>query len=279
VSAYFDTLKQAFKDFNKDHMTSVAAALAYYAFLAIPATLLVAVGLFSLFAGPGAINTVIDKLGNVIPKEALDLVEQSLTNMTQHRGTGLTVLLIGLLLALWSLTGAMQNVMWALNIAYDREESRSFVQKRLAALAMIGFGLLGFALAFGVLVLGPHLATWIGDATGSESVVKTIWYIAEWPLLLAGLLLSFAGVMYFGPDVEQRKWSFFTFGALFAIVVWIVASGLFSFYVSKFGGYNKAWGALAGVVVMLTWLWISGCALLLGGEINAQRDRSRPAAG
>jgi len=198
VSAYFDTLKQAFKDFNKDHMTSVAAALAYYAFLAIPATLLVAVGLFSLFAGPGAINTVIDKLGNVIPKEALDLVEQSLTNMTQHRGTGLTVLLIGLLLALWSLTGAMQNVMWALNIAYDREETRSFVQKRLAALAMIGFGLLGFALAFGVLVLGPHLATWIGDATGSESVVKTIWYIAEWPLLLAGLLLSFAGVMYFG---------------------------------------------------------------------------------
>jgi membrane protein len=275
VSAYFDTLKQAFKDFNKDHMTSVAAALAYYAFLAIPATLLVAVGLFSLFAGPGAINTVIDKLGNVIPKEALDLVEQSLTNMTQHRGTGLTVLLIGLLLALWSLTGAMQNVMWALNIAYDRDEGRGFVRRRLVALWMVVFAFIGFALAFGVLILGPHLSTWIGDATHAKTPVKIAWYVAEWPLLILGLLFVFAALMYYGPNVEHPRWQFLSFGAVFALAVWLIASGAFAFYTSRFGSYNKTWGSLAAVVVMLTWLWLSGVALLLGAEINSEAERSR----
>lgn len=266
-------LKRALKAFNEHHMTNVAAALAYYAFLAIPAALLVAVGLFGLLAGPHAVSTLVGKLNGVMPAQATSLIKGSLTNMTQHRGTGLTVLVVGLVLALWTLTGAMQALMWALNVAYGRDESRGFVRRRVTALAMLIFALLGFALAFGVLVLGPHLSTWIGDSLGIRSVVKPVWYVAEWPLLVGGLLITFAGLMYLGPDVEHRSWRFMTFGAVLAIVIWLVASGAFAFYAAHFGSYNKSWGSLAAVVITLTWFWLSNCALLLGAELNAEAER------
>lgn len=272
---YAAIVRRAVKKFVDDHMTSIAAALAYYAFLAIPSALLVAVGIFSLVAGPDAVTTLIDKLTGIMPGQATSLLEDSLTNMTQHKGTGVAVLGVGSVLALWSLTGAMQNLMWAVNIAYDREERRGFVRRRITALAMIVFALIGFALAFGILVLGPQLSTWIGDALGATSIVKVAWYVAEWPLLIAGLLVAFAGLMHYAPNVEHRRWRFLTFGSVLAIVIWLVASGAFAFYVSRFGSYNKTWGALSAVAVMLTWLWLSAVALLLGAEIDAEAERSR----
>ena len=272
---YFAILRRALKQFSQDHMTNIAAALAYYAFLAIPAALLVAVGLFSLLAGPHAVTTLIGKLHGIVPGQATSLLDSSLKNMTQHKGTGITVLSIGGVLALWSLTGAMQNLMWALNIAYDCGEGRGFIRRRITALTMVVFALIGFALAFGVLVLGPHLSTWIGNALGAKSIVKIVWYIAEWPLLVAGLLVAFAGLMYYGPNVKHPRWRFLSFGSVLAIVIWLAASGAFAFYVSRFGSYNKTWGSLAAVVVMLTWLWLSAVALLLGAEINAEAERSR----
>jgi membrane protein len=272
---YFAILRRALKKFNQDHMTNIAAALAYYAFLAIPSALLIAVGLFGLLAGPNAVSTVITKVHGIVPAQATSLLEGSLKTMTQHKGTSITVLSIGGVLAFWSLTGAMQNLMWAFNIAYDREEGRGFIQRRLTALWMVVFALIGFALAFGVLVLGPHLSTWIGNALGAESVVKIVWYVAEWPLLVAGLLVAFAGLVHYGPNVKHSRWRFLTFGSVLAIVLWLAASGAFAFYVSKFGSYNKTWGSLAAVVVMLTWLWLSAVALLFGAEVNAEAERSR----
>ena len=276
---YFAILKRAVKKFNDDHMTNIAAALAYYAFLAIPATLMVAAGLFGLLAGPHAVSTVIDKLNGILPGQAVSLLEGSLRNLTHHKGTGIAVLSIGGALALWSVTGAMQNVMWALNIAFDRDESRGFVRRRITAVWMVVFALLGFALAFGVLVLGPQLSGWIGGALDAKTLVKIVWYVAEWPLLVGGLLVTFAGLMHYGPNVKHPRWRFLTFGSVLAIVTWLVASGAFAFYVSKFGSYNKTWGALAAVVVMLTWLWLSAVALLLGAEINAEAERSRELRG
>jgi membrane protein len=272
---YFAVVRRAFKKFNSDHMTNIAAALAYYAFLAIPAALLVVVGVFSLLAGPGAITTVIDKLSVVMPGQATSLIKGSLKNLTQNHGTGVALLSVGAVLAIWSVTGAMQNVMWAINIAYDREESRGFVRRRFAALAMAVFALIAFALVFGLLVLGPQLSHWVGKAIGAESVVHVVWWVAQWPLLIAGLLIAFAGVMYIAPNVKHPRWAFLTIGAIVAIVIWLVASAAFAFYVSRFGSYNKAWGSLAAVVIMLTWLWLSAVALLLGAEVNAEAERSR----
>jgi membrane protein len=270
----FQILKRALKKFNRDHMTNIAAALAYYAFLAIPSALLVAVGIFSLVADPGAVTTLIGKLHGILPAQASSLLEGSLKNMTRHTGTAISVLSIGGVLAFWSLTGAMQNLMWALNIAYDREERRGLVRRRITALWMVLFALIGFALAFGVLVLGPHLSTWIGNAVGARSVVKIVWYIAEWPLLVGGLLVAFAGFMYHGPSVKHPRWRFLSFGSVLAIVIWLLGSGAFAFYASRFSSYNKTWGSLAAVVVMLTWLWLSSVALLLGAEIDAEAERS-----
>ena len=272
---YLAILKRAFKRANEDHITNLAAALAYYAFLAIPSALLIAIGLFGIFASPQDVSTLVDKLGTIMPAQATSLIHDSLTQMTQKSAGGAVLLGLGGLLAVWSLGGAMQNVMWALNAAYKREETRGFVKRRLTAWAMLGFALLGFALAFGLLVLGPVLSTWIGNAIGEPELVKAIWWVAQWPVLVGGLLLSFAGILYLGPNVEHPNWKFLSIGAVLAIVLWLAASGLFAVYVSKFGSYNKAWGSLSAVVILMTWFWLSGVALLLGAEINAEAERSR----
>jgi membrane protein len=268
-------VKRAVKQANEDHITSLAAALAYYAFLAIPAVLLLAAGLFGLIAGPDAITTVIDKLHGVIPSQASTLLEDSLRRLTQNQSTSITLIAVGGVLALWSLSGAMQNVMWALNLAYGRDETRGFVRRRIAAAAMAVFALTASALALGLLVLGPHLSGWVGDAVGNKTAVEIVWWVAQWPILIGGLLLAFAVIYYLGPNIRHPNWHFLSFGAVFAVVVWLLASGAFAFYASRFGSYNKAWGSLSAVVVMLTWLWISSVALLLGAEINVEAERSR----
>jgi membrane protein len=273
---YFAVLVRAVKESLDDHITNLAAALAYYAFLAIPSLLLVAVGVFSLLAGPDAVATVVDKLGGVVPSESLTLIEDSLRRVTEKQsGAGITLAVLGTVLALWSLTGAMQTLMWALNSAYDRDETRGFIKRRLTALAMVALMLLAFALAFGLLVLGPHLSGWIGDAVGLEAMIKWLWWTAQWPVLILGLFFAFATILYLGPNVEHPRWRFLTFGTTIAVVVWLLASGAFAVYVSQFGSYNKTWGSLAAVIIMLTWLWLSGLALLFGAEVNAEAERSR----
>jgi len=272
---YLAIVKRSIKEFSDDHLPSIAAALAYYAFLAIPSVLMMAVGIFSLVGDPSAVNSLVGRLGGIIPAQAQSLLKSSLTTLTQNKGTGATVLIVGTLLALWSLTGAMQNVMWGINVAYERDETRGFLRRRLTALSMVAFAALGVLLVFGLLVLGPHLTTWVGDAVGQKTLVTWLWWIAQWPVLLAGLLVAFAGIYYLGPNVKHQRWEFLTFGAVLGIILWLALSGLFAFYVSKFGSYNKTWGSLSAVVVMLTWLWLSSLALLLGAEINAEAERSR----
>ncbi len=268
-------VKRAVKQANEDHITSLAAALAYYAFLAIPSLLLIAAGLFGLIAGPDAITSIMNKLQGVIPGQASSLLQGSLRRLTEKQGTSITLIAVGGVLALWSLSGAMQNVMWALNLAYDREETRGFVRRRIVAAAMAVFALMGSALALGLLVLGPHLSRWVGDAIGNKTAVEIVWWAAQWPILIGGLLLAFGVIYYLGPNVKHPNWHFISFGAVFAVVIWLVASGAFAFYASRFGSYNKAWGSLSAVVVMLTWLWISSVALLFGAEINSEAERSR----
>jgi membrane protein len=140
---------------------------------------------------------------------------------------------------------------------------------------MIAFAGLGVLLTFGLLVLGPHIAHWIGDAVGQQGLVTWLWWTAQWPILIVGLLVAFAGMYFLGPNVEHPRWQFLTFGAVFGIVVWLALSGLFAFYASRFGSYNKTWGTLAAVVIMLTWLWLTSLALLVGAEVNAEAERSR----
>jgi membrane protein len=273
---YMAIFVRAAKRSIKDHIPNLAAALAYYAFLAIPSLLLISVGVFGLVADKDAVGKLVDRLETVAPPEALTLVRQSLERVTEGQANaGLAMIVVGSVLALWTLTGSMQTLIWALNSAYDREETRGFVKQRLTALLMVALLLIAFVLAFGLLVLGPHVSGWIGSAVGFEALVEWLWWTAQWPILILGLLAVFATVLYLGPNVDHPRWSFLTLGTATSVLVWLLASGAFAIFVGQVGSYNKAWGSLAAVIIMLTWLWISGLALLFGAEVNAESERSR----
>jgi membrane protein len=273
---YLAIVIRAAKKSLRDHITNLAAALAYYAFLAIPSLLLVAVGVFSLVGDEDLVSRIVDKLGGVVPEEALTLIRQTLERIVESQAnSGIALVVVGTVLAVWTVTGAMEVLMWALNAAYDREETRGFLKRRLTALAMVILLLIAFTLAFGLLVLGPHVSGWIGSAVGMETVVKWLWWTAQWPILILGLLFVFATVLYLGPNVDHPRWQFLSLGTAISVIIWLLASGGFAFYVSQFSSYNKAWGSLAAVIIMLTWLWISAVALLFGAEVNAEAERSR----
>jgi membrane protein len=272
---YLAIVERAVKEAGNDHLTNIAAALAYYSFLAIPSVLMVALGVFALVGDVHAVSVLVGKLDGILPGQARSLLRSSLTTLVRSKSTGVSVLAVGSVLALWSLTGAMQNVIWGLNVAYDRDETRGFVRRRLTSLVMVAVAAFGVLLVFGLLVLGPHMTAWIGNAVGQKTAITWIWWIAQWPVLVAGLLVAYAGLYYLGPNVRHPRWQFLTFGAVVGIAVWLCLSGAFAFYVSRFGSYNKTWGSLSAVVVMLTWLWLSSLALLLGAEVNAEAERTR----
>jgi membrane protein len=272
---YVAIVKRAVKSSLDDGITDLAAGLAYYSFLAIPSVLLLALGVFSLLAGPDAITTLIEELGAIIPAEATELLDSSLRRLSQNEGGSLAVTIVGSVLALWTTMGAMTSFMRALNRAYDRKETRGFVRQRLVAIEMLAIMAVAFLLVFGLLVLGPVLSEWFGSLLDLEGVFGWIWWIVQWPILVVGLLAAFATLLYLGPNVDHPTWRFLTPGAVLAVAVWLAASGLFAVYTSMFGSYNKTWGTLAAVIVMLTWLWLTGLALLFGAELNAEAERSR----
>ena len=271
---YMATFKAAARAAVDHQITDAAAAVAYYTFLAIPALLLISVGVFSIFAGPSAVDTIIEKLGSVIPAEAVTLLENALRRTTEEGG-GLTMILVGGAVALWTASGAANAVMRALNRVHDTEESRGFVRQRLVAVTMVLVSVIAFALVFGLLILGPKLSTWVGDLVGAEAAVRWGWLLGQWPILVIGLLIAFGSMLFLGPDIEHSRWRFVSVGAGLAVVLWLVASGGFAIYLAFFGSYNKTWGSLAAVIIMLTWLWLSSLALLFAAEFDAQVERTR----
>jgi membrane protein len=168
----------------------------------------------------------------------------------------------------------MTTYMAALNAAYEHEDRRGFVRKRLVALVMAAVIAVAVLLVGVLLIFGPHVEHWLGDALGIERPLSWIWWVAQWPILAIGLLSAFAVVLYFGPDVEHRRWQFITPGSVVTLVLWLVTSGAFAVFTSYFASYNKTWGSLSAVIVTLTWLWLSALALLFGGEVNAEVARS-----
>jgi len=272
---YLAIIQRAGRETLDDNVPMIASALAYSSFLAIPSALLVATGLFTLVAGPETISNLMQHLGQIAPKETVTLLNDSLQRLNDHPATSIAMTIVGFVIALWATTGAMNAFMTGLNIAYDRKDSRNFVKKRFVGLLMTACIVVAFLLVFSLLVLGPVLSKWVGDAIGASGIVSAVWWAAQWPVLLVGLLAAFATLLYLGPDVDQPKWQFITPGALVAVVAWLAASGLFAIYTSMFGSYNKTWGSLAAVIIMLTWLWLTGLALLFGAELNAEAERSR----
>ncbi|HEU0057109.1 MAG TPA: YihY/virulence factor BrkB family protein, partial [Gaiella sp.] len=175
---------------------------------------------------------------------------------------------------LWTTTSAASTLMSATTKAFDREDRRGFVRKRLLALAIVVALGLGAALVLSLLVFGPHVERWVGGATGVPSLVAWAWWTLQWPLLVGGILFAFAVALALGPDVDERRWKLVTPGAVIALLLWLVASSGFAIYTSRFGSYDKSWGTISAVVVTLVWLWLTSAALLFGAEINAEAQRA-----
>jgi membrane protein len=267
--------RRAGKEMLADNMTMIASALAYSSFFAIPSVLLVVVGLFTLIASASTITTVIGHLHHVMPAQATQLIGQSLHRLDHQQGATVTMTIVGFVLALWSTTGAMTSYMTALNLAYDRKDSRNFFKKRLIAVAMVACIGAAFILIAVFLIFGPPIEKHLASALGAQSFLGYVWWVVQWPILIAGLLAAFATLLWLGPDVEHRRWHFVSPGTAIAVACWLLISGAFAYYTAHFGSYNKTWGSLSAVIVMLTWLWLSALALLFGAEVNAETERSR----
>jgi membrane protein len=268
-------LMRAGKRMLADNMTVIASALAYSTFFAIPSVLLMVVGLFTLIAQPNTIDTLIRHLGAVMPAQATELLQSSLHRLDRHPSTSILITVVGFVLALWATTGAMTTYMTALSLAYEQEDNRKFVRKRLHALVMVACIGLAVVLVAGLLLFGPPIEKYVGRTTGMPSTFGWLWWSLQWPIMIAGLLAAFSVLLWLGPDVEPRTWRLLTPGSLVTVVLWLGVSGLFAFYTSRFGSYNKAWGSLSAVIVMLTWLWLTSLALLYGAELNAEVERTR----
>ena len=266
-------LRGAVAEAREDEVPMVAQALAYSLFLAIPAAVLLALGVFSLVADASTVDQLMGRLRPVMPEEAITLLRESLDRSTRSHGGGLTMTVVGFALALWTTTSAASTLMSATTRAYDRDDRRGFLRKRLVALVIVVALGIGAGLVLALLVFGPHIERWVGGATGVPSVVAWTWWTVQWPLLVAGLLFAFAVALALGPDVDQRRWQLITPGAVAALVVWLVASSAFAVYTSRFGSYDKSWGTISAVVVTLVWLWLTSAALLFGAEINAEAQR------
>jgi membrane protein len=267
--------KRAGKETIDDNMPLVASAVAYSSFFAIPSILLLAVGLFSLVASPQTITDLMDRFSTFMPTEATELLEDSLRRLEEQPSAGILMTLVGFVLAVWASTSAMTTYMAALNMAYDRKDGRSFLRKRLvAALMVVAIGAAVVLVAL-FLIFGPYVQRFVGDLLGIGGAVSWAWWTVQWPILFAGLLVAFAVLHYFGPDVEHPRWQLITPGSVLAVFVWLITSAGFAVYTAFFGNYNKAWGSFSAVIVTLTWLWLTAIALLFGGEVNAEVERSR----
>ena len=266
-------LRRAFAAAREHDVPMVAQALAYSLFIAIPAVVLVALGIFSLVADTSTVERLADRLRPVMPQEAITLLQGSLERSTHSHGQGVAMMVVGFTLALWTTTSAASTLMSTTTGAFDSDDRRGFARKRLVALVIVAALGIGAGLVLTLLVLGPHVERWVGDATGAPTLVSWLWWTLQWPLLVAGLLFAFSVTLALGPDVDDRGWRLVSPGAVVALVVWLLASSAFALYASRFGSYNKSWGTISAVVVTLVWLWLTSAALLFGAEIDAETQR------
>jgi membrane protein len=272
----FATVKRTATEFNEDNLSDWAAALTYYGLLSLFPALIALVSILGLVADP---QTTTEKVTEIVtqlgPESAADTFSGPIESITSNRGAAGVLFVIGLVVALWSASGYIGAFMRVSNIVYETPEGRPFWKLRplqmLVALAMvIILALLALALVF----TGP-VADAVAEPLGIGDAAVTAWDIAKWPVMLAVVVTMIAVLYYATPNVKLRGFRWVTPGSIVAVVTWLIASAAFALYVANFGSYDKTYGALGGVVVMLIWLWITNLALLFGHELNAERERSR----
>lgn len=272
--SWMDTLKRTIREFKQDNLTDWAAALTYYGVLAIFPAILALVSVLGLI-GDSATQPLIDNIGTVAPGPAKEIFTSAIENLQKSQGAAGVAFVIGLAAALWSASGYVAAFMRASNAIYDVEEGRP-IWKTLPTRVLTTLVLLVMlaVVAIGVTLTGG-LAKAVGDVIGVGSTAVQVWNIAKWPVILIVVMTMFAFLYWAAPNVKHPKFRWVSPGGIVGVLLWIIASAAFAFYVASFASYNKTYGALGGVIVFLVWLWISNIAILLGAEFNAELERGR----
>jgi membrane protein len=268
------TLKRTVQEFQEDNLTDWAATLTYYGLLSLFPALIALVSIVGLVGDPeSTTNTLSDIVNKVGPDSAASTFEGPIRQVTESRATAGFALVTSTLVALWSASGYLGAFIRASNVIYETREGRPFWKLRpLQVVMTLVIVLLLALMAVGIVLTGPIVSD-VADPIGVSGTAVSIWNIAKWFAIAALFLLMIALIYYASPNVKQRGFTWITPGGLVALVVWLLASGAFGLYVSQFGSYNKTYGSMAGVVILLIWMWITNLAILFGHELNAERER------
>jgi membrane protein len=268
-------LRKTAREFQHDQCTDLAAALTYYAVLSLFPAVLVVVSLLGVFGqGRRTTDAVLDIVSDVAPGSMVDTLRPTVQQLVESPSAGLA-LIVGVLTALWSASGYVGAFGRAMNRIYEVPEGRPVWKLRPLQLVLTLAGLVMVAAVGLMLAVSGPVAKAIGNAIGLGEVALTVWNVLRWPVILLLVIVAVAVLYYATPNVQQPKFRWISVGAALAIVVWILASVGFGIYVANFGSYNKTYGALAGVIIFLLWLWITNLALLFGAELDAELERGR----
>ncbi len=268
------TLKRTVKEFQNDNLTDWAAALTYYAVLAIFPALIALISILGL-VGDSATQALLDNLTKLTPGTANQVITDTIENITASESAAGLGLVLGIAGALFSASGYVGGFSRASNAIYEVEEGRPFWKLRPIQIAITTVMITLLAIcALAVVVSGP-VAEQVGNLVGAGDAAVTAWEIAKWPVIALVVTVLFAILYWASPNVKHPAFKWITPGGILAVVLWVIASALFALYVANFSSYNATYGSIAGVIVFLVWLWITNLAILLGAELNAELERSR----
>ncbi|PKI92239.1 ribonuclease BN [Actinomycetales bacterium SN12] len=267
--------KRALSEFSRDRCTTLAAALTYYSVLAIFPALLAIVSLVGLFGqAKQTTDLLLGVLRRVADESVVEVLRQPIEQLAHSNAAGLA-LFIGLAGAIWSASGYVSAFSQAMNTVYEIDEGRPFWKLRpMVLLLTVILLVIAVAIVLLLIISGP-IAEAIGEAIGLGEVAVTVWNIAKWPVIVILAVLALAILYYGSPNVKQPKFRWMSLGALVALLIMVIASLGFFFYVINFSNYQKTYGSIAGVIILLLWLWIVNLSLLFGAEFDAEMERGR----
>jgi membrane protein len=263
--------RRVIAEIKRDDCLSRAAQLAYYFLFALFPFFLFLTTLLGYLPIPNLLDRLLDMLGQMLPGDALQLVQENVRDLVLNQRGGL--LSFGILAALWTSSSALTAIIDSLNRAYDVDEGRPFWKVRGLAI-LLTIGLSAFLIVSLILLtFGPQIGAWVADLFGLGRVFELSWNILRWPVIVGFMILAMAFLYYMAPDVEQQ-WQWITPGSTCAVIGWLLTSLGFAFYVNKFGSYNATYGSIGAVIVLLTWMYLTGLFVLIGGEINAEIEHA-----
>lgn len=267
--------RRTFREFGKDQCPDAAAGLTYYGVLSLFPALLALVSLLGIFGQAGTTTTALfDIVRGIAPGATADTIRQPIEELMASPASGFT-LVVGLLTALWSTSGYVGAFSRVMNRVYEVDEGRGFVKLRATMLGVTVLGIVIAALIAAMLALSGPVADGVGKALGLGGNLLAVWDIAKWPVVILLVIVIIAVLYYATPNVKQPRFRWMSIGSFIALVVFVLASLGFGFYVANFAHYNKTYGAIGGVIVMLLWLWILNMSLLFGAELDAETERGR----